>query len=216
MITIDKTVIKIVINPTLEIIYYFKYCYSFIIHVGHIVARVRLNRINTDGYAHCFRSIFETVKKDYPSFNIGDSLQGIVLDWSDQQMKGLETVVGITVAAKVAKECRVHFLRSVKRVSEQVNKNNAQSYRAFMTIVYEIPNQNNEKDVLIYWKERTLKLHYLCVNLVLFSQSTVRNTTKNYGSHSLIGYHGGSVIGTYVSNKAYINQLIYSTDRNAC
>lgn len=133
--------------PTLENIYYFKYCYSFIIHVGHIVARVRLNQINTDGYAHCFRSIFETVKKDYPSFNVGDSLQGIVLDWSDQQLKGLETVVGITVAAKVAKECRVHFWRSV---GEQVNKNNAQSYRAFTTIAYEIPNQNNEKDVLTF------------------------------------------------------------------
>ena len=173
----------------------------------------------TDGYAHCFRSIFETVKKEYPSFNVGDSLQGIVLDWSDQQMKGLETVVGIKFAAKVAKGCRVHFFRSVKRVGEQVNKNNTQSYRAFTIIAYEIPNQNNEKDVLIfliYWKERTLKLHYLSVNLVLFSQSTVRNATKNYVSYALIGYCGGSVISTYVSNKAYINELIYSTDRNAC
>ena len=36
----------------------------------------------------------------------------------------------------------------MKHVSEQVNKNNAQSYRAFTTIAYEIPNQNNEKVVL--------------------------------------------------------------------
>ena len=94
---------------------------------------------------------FSNCEKRLPySFNVGDSLQGIVLDWSDQQLKGLETVVGITVAAKVAKECRVHFLRSVKRVGEQVNKNNAQSYRAFTTIAYEIPNQNNEKDVLTF------------------------------------------------------------------
>ena len=42
------------------------------------------------------------MKKDCPSFNVDDSLQGIVLDWSDEQMKRLETVVGITVAANVA------------------------------------------------------------------------------------------------------------------
>ena len=48
LITIDKTVIKMVINPTLEIIYYFKFCYSFIIQVGHIVATVRLNQILMD------------------------------------------------------------------------------------------------------------------------------------------------------------------------
>ena len=39
----------------------------------------------------------------------------------------------------------------MKRVGEQVNKNNAQSYRAFTIIAYEIPNQNNEKDILIFF-----------------------------------------------------------------
>ncbi len=73
--------------------------------VGHVVARVRLDRINTEAYTYCFKTIFDLV------------------DWSDQQMKGLENAVGKDVAAKVAKGCRVHFTRSVKRVSERVNKN---------------------------------------------------------------------------------------------
>ena len=111
------------------------------------MARVRLNRLTANAYAQCFRSVFETVKKDHPHFAVGKSLQGIVLDWSDHQMKGLEAAVGEEVASKVAKGCRVHFARSVKRVSEQVNKNQPQAYKAFTTIAYAIPHQITQEDV---------------------------------------------------------------------
>ena len=72
---------------------------------GHVVARVRLDRITAEAYQHCFTAIFDTTKRDHPSFEVGKSLQGLVVDWSDQQMKRLEGAVGADVASKVAKGC---------------------------------------------------------------------------------------------------------------
>jgi hypothetical protein len=38
-------------------------------------------------------------------------------------------------------------MRSVKCVSEHVNKNNSLAYKAFTTIAYAIPQQNSQDDV---------------------------------------------------------------------
>ena len=62
-------------------------------------------------------------------------------------MKGLEEAVGEEVASKVAKGCRVHFARSVKRVSEQVHKGQPLANKAFTTIAYAIPDQSTSADV---------------------------------------------------------------------
>lgn len=72
-----------------------------------VVARVRLNRIDTDAYAQCFRAIFEAVASDHPTFKIGESLTGIIADWSDQQANGLEIAVGKTLATEILKGCQV-------------------------------------------------------------------------------------------------------------
>ncbi len=39
-----------------------------------VVARVRLNRIDTDAYAQCFNPIFDAVAKDHAMLKIGVSL----------------------------------------------------------------------------------------------------------------------------------------------
>ena len=62
----------------------FFYCSG---HV-HVAARVQLDQITTEAYQHCFSAIFDTMKKDYPSFEVGKSLQELVVDWSDQHTKG--------------------------------------------------------------------------------------------------------------------------------
>lgn len=72
-----------------------------------VVARVRLNRVDTHAYAQCFRLLFDTVKKDHPKFAVGENLLGIVMDWSDQQFNGLAETVGKEVAETVAKGCQV-------------------------------------------------------------------------------------------------------------
>ena len=63
-------------------------------------------------------------------------------------MKGLEGAVGVDIAAKVTKECRVHYTRSVERVSGRVNKGNPTAHRAFTTIAYQIPDLSSKKDVI--------------------------------------------------------------------
>ena len=72
-----------------------------------VVARVRLNRLDTAAYTECFRTIFSAVREDHPSFAVGKTLLGIITDWSDQQYNGLAEVVGTEVAEEVVKGCRV-------------------------------------------------------------------------------------------------------------
>ena len=96
-----------------------------------------------------FQAVFSTVQDDKPSFKVGKTLIAIVLDWSDQQLKGLEAVIGEETTAKVVKGCQVHFTRSVKRVSERINKGNPLAHRAFTTIAYTIPKATSRKDVLL-------------------------------------------------------------------
>lgn len=64
-----------------------------LITIGMIVARVRLNRVDTLAFNQCFRVLFETMKEDHPKFAVGMSLLGIITDWSDQQYNGLANVV---------------------------------------------------------------------------------------------------------------------------
>ena len=61
-------------------------------------------------------------------------------------MAGLEGAVG------VEKGCRVHFTRSVKRVSERVNKGNPDAHRLFTIIAYQIPDAAMEENVLVLFE----------------------------------------------------------------
>jgi len=37
---------------------------------------------------------FEQCKKDHPNFTVGESLVGVVVDWSDAQCNGLRLALG--------------------------------------------------------------------------------------------------------------------------
>lgn len=115
---------------------------------GHTVARVRMNRLNTIAYTEAFEAVFCTVENSHPGFKVGKTLQGIVVDWSEQQLNGLEAVLGKETAEKVIKGCQVHFTRSVKRVSERVNKGNHLAHKAFTTIAYHIPKAKSPEHVM--------------------------------------------------------------------
>ena len=75
--------------------------------IGMVVGRVRMNLLDTEAYAQCFKALFEQVASDHPTFKVGESLIGIIADWSDQQANGLERVVGKLVAAEMLKGCQV-------------------------------------------------------------------------------------------------------------
>ena len=113
---------------------------------GHVVARVRLETLTAEAYATCFKAIFTTVKS-HPKFEVGDSLKGAIVDWSDTQMAGLEAAVGKETASLIAKGCKVHFIRSVKRVSERINKGSPLARKAFTAIAYHIPKAATPEDV---------------------------------------------------------------------
>ena len=76
-------------------------------NTGMIVSRVRLNRIDVNAYAQCFKAIFDQVTEDHPTFEAGGTLTGIIADWSDHQISGLETVLGKTTTSNIIKGCQV-------------------------------------------------------------------------------------------------------------
>ena len=100
------------------------------------MARVRLNRLDTDAYAQCFRGIFEQVGKDHPTFKVGLSLTGIIADWSDQQASGLEKAVGESVAKAILKGCQVCmcFVQQIKTRGHG-SKNSIHSIYSFADII---------------------------------------------------------------------------------
>ncbi len=63
-------------------------------NTGQVVARMRMNRLTMEAYQQAFGAIFTTVKATHPHFTVGDTLKGVILDWSDQQLSGLEGAVG--------------------------------------------------------------------------------------------------------------------------
>ena len=58
-------------------------------------------------YTTCLKAVFWRVKELNPSFVVGETLLGILADWSDTQLKGLEDALGKDVVAKVMKGCQV-------------------------------------------------------------------------------------------------------------
>ena len=150
---------------------------------GHVVARVRLDRLTAEAYEHCFKSVFVTAKETCPQFEVGKTLLGVILDWSDQQMKGLEGAVGEETAAKVAKGCRVHFTRSVKRVSERINKRDSLVNKAFTTIAYNVTNMTSKEDVQVLFDVLAGKRE-LREAVALCAKSTVLETYAKDGGHN--------------------------------
>ncbi|XP_065905167.1 uncharacterized protein [Dysidea avara] len=89
-----------------------------------VVSHVRMNHIDVNAYARCFRAIFEQAGEDHPSFKVGESLIGIIADWSDQKVNGLEMVIGKSTAESILKGCQLHFIRSVQRVAKKLSNQN--------------------------------------------------------------------------------------------
>jgi len=83
------------------------YIIIYAYHLDMVVSRVRMNQIDANAYAQYFKAIFEQTSEDHPSFKVGDSLVGIIADWSNQQVNGLEMVTGKSIAESILKGCQV-------------------------------------------------------------------------------------------------------------
>ena len=118
-----------------------------ILSTGHVGVRVQMNKLTKEVYRHAFQDILTTAKSDCPDFTVGETLKAIIMDWSDQQLQGLEEAVGRDTAAAVIKGCQVHYTRSVKRVSKRINKGNHLAIKAFNAIAYHIPKASSPEQV---------------------------------------------------------------------
>ena len=84
-----------------------------------IVCRIHLTTQTHEGYALCFRLMFDRCKKECPSFQLGKTLVGIVVDWSDV---GLRDAVGEKLANQLLKGCQIHWMRSFHKIADKVCK----------------------------------------------------------------------------------------------
>ena len=118
-----------------------------------VVARMRSNKEDANFYKKAFELMFHTCHSDHSQFKVGDTLKGIIIDWSDTEAKGLREVVGEKVADKILKGCNVHWSRSYQRVAEKVNNHVQSSNRvvareAFCAVAKGITSAKTKKDVL--------------------------------------------------------------------
>ena len=54
-----------------------------------------------------FSAIFTTTSTRHTEFSVGGTLTGIILDWSDTQLQGLEKGVRTDVVDKAVKGCQL-------------------------------------------------------------------------------------------------------------
>ena len=85
-----------------------------------VVSRVRLDRQDANAYALAYSKTFSKCQSDIKDFKLGESLLGIVIDWSDAEIKGLKKAVGESVAETLLKGGKVHWARSWQRVKDRV------------------------------------------------------------------------------------------------
>ena len=76
---------------------------------------------------------------------------GIVADWSDAEIKGLESAVGKELAITLLKGCKVHWTRSWQRVRDRVatTKDKVREKELFASIASRIPKISAGNNVMI-------------------------------------------------------------------
>lgn len=65
-----------------------------------------MNKLDEEAYKQALTAIFAQVKESYPQFQVGKTLNGIIADWSDTQLKGLQAAVGVEVLTESSKDAR--------------------------------------------------------------------------------------------------------------
>ena len=85
-----------------------------------VVARVWLSTQSEQGYRLAYKKMFDHCKDHHSHFDVGESLQAIIIDWSDAEINGLKAAIGSKLAMSLLRGCKVHWLRSCQRVADRV------------------------------------------------------------------------------------------------
>jgi len=111
----------ITFNVTAEFPYLFNaVAFDYDILEWVIVGQVHLSHQNCSAHVLAFSKIFTKCGKDYPQFQLGKSLLGIITDWSDAEVNELKKIAGDSVGTQLLKGCRVHWNYSWHRVRDRV------------------------------------------------------------------------------------------------
>ena len=113
-----------------------------------VVSRVRMDKQDTNVYALAYSKTFLKCKSE-GNFELGKSLLGIVVDWSDAEIKGLGKAVGRELATTLLKGCKVHWTRSWQRVRDRISRseNKEREKALFSMIASAIPTLSGGSDV---------------------------------------------------------------------
>ena len=90
------------------------------ISMDWIVARLRLDSQTSAGWALSFKKLSYKCRSSNEDFELGSTLQGVVVDWSDSEINGLKMAIGKKTADKLLKGCKVHWQQSCQRVADKV------------------------------------------------------------------------------------------------
>ena len=112
-----------------------------------VVARMRTNKESLLFYKVAFTAMFRTCHEKYPNFKVGETLKGIIMDWSDAEAKGLREAVGDGIAENILRGCNVHWTRSYQRVAERVATKIKLAIDAFCKIAKCITEATEKQDV---------------------------------------------------------------------
>ena len=110
------------------------------------MSRVRMDKQDAEAYALAYSKTFARCKAEIKDFELGKSLLGIVIDWSDAEIKGVKKAVGESMASTLLKGCRVHWARSWQRVRDKVCRSPDEK-KLFSKIAASIPNLKAGNDV---------------------------------------------------------------------
>lgn len=108
-------------NETIEYPYLFNItAFDYTMMEWVVVCRVRMNKQDSSAYGLAFSKLFSKCKCDHAEFEVGKTLQGVVIDWSEAEMKGLGIAVGSELAKKLLRGCSVHWIRSWQRIRDRI------------------------------------------------------------------------------------------------
>ena len=69
-----------------------------------VIGRVRLDKRNKEAYSLAFKKILERCSSIREDFEVGQTLLGIITDWSNAEINGLEAVVGHAKVMELLKD----------------------------------------------------------------------------------------------------------------
>ena len=115
-----------------------------------VIARIRLNKQSADAYALAIKKVFSKCESDCDTFCIGETLLGIIIDWSDAEILGLKQAIGESKAQSLLRGCKVHWYRSCQRVADRVATSGERQRErtVFLKICHAIQELSSSVDII--------------------------------------------------------------------